>query len=143
MAFARWLIAVTVLVFPLLAQAGDAADFTMAEHPVWSPDGARIAFSGADGRGLHVYNLHTAELLTITEQHSAGYAVSWSPDGRRLGFKLFVADKRRELPWQVPVVLDVATLRLTALSQPVARAGVPAFTADGRIAASCKRNSRR
>ena len=136
MVFARWLLVLTVVVFPALAQAGAKLDTTTTEHPVRSPDGGRIAFSGADGRGLHVYDVRTGELLTITEQPSAGYAVRWSPDGERLGFKLFIADARREMPWQVPVVLDLATLELTALSVAVARAGVPTFADDGRIAAS-------
>ncbi len=140
MALARWFVALAIVCFPALAQADIPLEPTSAEHPVWSPDGSHIAVSGPDGRGLYVYDVDARELFTVTEQPSAGYAARWSPDGRRLGFKLFVADAKRALPWQVPAVLDVASRQVTALSEAVARAGVPAFAADGRIAASLDSN---
>ncbi len=136
MKFVRTLLALAVLCFPTLAPAETSFDPAAAEHPVWSPDGSRVAFSGADGRGLYVYQLGSGELVTLTDQLSAGYAVRWSPDGSQLGFKLFVADAKREMPWQLPVVFDLVTREMTALSGPVARAGVPAFAADGRVAFS-------
>lgn len=59
------------------------------DHPRWSPDGTRLAFSrkASDGtERLAVYTLARREFRFLTPEGSrAGYP-SWSPDGARIAF---------------------------------------------------------
>ncbi len=54
-------------------------------HPVWSPDGSRIAFVFRVGRAEQ--QISAVELKTGTATRIAtGYAPAWSPDGTRMAF---------------------------------------------------------
>lgn len=48
-----------------------------------SPDGLRIAYSGAD-QAIHIYNLYNREDKAITVANSID--IKWSPDGRQLAY---------------------------------------------------------
>ena len=54
--------------------------------PVWSPDGARIAFlSDRDGTTqVHVLFVATGELAQLTHVERTPGSLAWSPDGTRL-----------------------------------------------------------
>ncbi len=56
--------------------------------PSWSPDERSIAFSALDGgvTDLHVYNLETGALRTLTRDPYADLQPAWSPDGREIVF---------------------------------------------------------
>jgi len=64
-------------------------------EPVWSPDGARIAFirwnstaSPHDGRAIFVVNADGSGLRQVTPwKLDAGGHPDWSPDGRRILFR--------------------------------------------------------
>lgn len=60
-------------------------------HPVWSPDGERLALTTQGYAGLWVANAKPAPaeaggtaLQHITADRAAGFGVSWSPDGTAL-----------------------------------------------------------
>lgn len=57
--------------------------------PLWSPDGARIAFFSRrdckDGvYAIHVMNADGSNVMQLTECQTFGEGASWSPDGRKL-----------------------------------------------------------
>jgi Tol biopolymer transport system component len=55
----------------------------------WSPDGTRIAFTGAEngtGTGLWVMNDDGSGQVRLTAPDVTVYGVSWSPTGDRLAF---------------------------------------------------------
>jgi dipeptidyl aminopeptidase/acylaminoacyl peptidase len=72
--------------------------------PVWSPDGARIAFlSDRDGTTqMHVLFVATGELAQLTHVERTPSSLSWSPDGKQLAFTMFVPDEDPVLPVQLP-----------------------------------------
>jgi dipeptidyl aminopeptidase/acylaminoacyl peptidase len=74
--------------------ACDSAD------PVWSPDGAWIAFrstctrSGDGQAEVFVWSMKTGDAKELTQIKGGLEALSWSPDGKRIGF-LFVENATR------------------------------------------------
>jgi TolB protein len=56
--------------------------------PVWSPDGARIAFAGASEEGLDLYvmNADGTNLTRLTDLAGDETLPAWSPDGDRIAF---------------------------------------------------------
>jgi Tol biopolymer transport system component len=58
-------------------------------HPVWSPDGKKIAFlSDRDGDwAIWVMNADGANLAKITDADSQSTRISWSPDGKKIAFR--------------------------------------------------------
>ena len=72
-------------------------DGTGDSEPAWSPDGKRIAFTGAtsDGRSLiYVYSFNTKKSTPVTQPDDFDFArqPSWSPAGNQILF----AKKRRD-----------------------------------------------
>ncbi|MHC4676027.1 MAG: immunoglobulin domain-containing protein, partial [Planctomycetota bacterium] len=52
----------------------------------------------------------------------------------RLGFKLLIPTDNDIFPLQMPVIFDLDQSELLPLHAPVPRAGIPSFSADGRVA---------
>lgn len=71
-----------------------------AYGPVWSPDGARLLCQGY-GFGAMPFVIHTGkpwkdqspEVLPASESGAPFHALSWSPDGRKLGGALLREDR--------------------------------------------------
>jgi Tol biopolymer transport system component len=112
----------------------DAGDGLRFGNPVWSPDGRHLALSDDHGNGVYVYDTEAESILQITDAPSSGYAFNWSPDGRRLGFKLLIPQAGSVFPLQAPVVYSLDQRKLALLCDPTARAGVPSFSSDGLTA---------
>ena len=103
-------------------------------RPVWSPDNARLALADDAGNGVYVYDLDQQSLVRLTDASSSGAWVEWSPDGRRLGFKLFEPAAGDDLPPQMSAVYRTDAETVEPLFAATRRAGVPSFSDGGRMA---------
>ena len=103
--------------------------------PAWSPDGARLAFTGDDGN-TYVINRDGSNMIRIP---TGGGWPSWSPDGRRLliatenGLRIVAADGSGQNETEIELDLN----RLTGVSEGVGGPWEPSWSPDGsRIAFS-------
>ena len=73
---------------PLVAGAGSYSS------PRWSPDGARLAYVGADTGApqLYVRWMASGESARITGLPDSPDSIDWSPDGRRIAYSMVVPD---------------------------------------------------
>ncbi len=59
------------------------------QHPAWSPDGKRIAFSGGHGYGtyeLYIVDADGSGLRRLTTNTTHEFSPAWSPDGKQLAY---------------------------------------------------------
>jgi dipeptidyl aminopeptidase/acylaminoacyl peptidase len=72
--------------------------------PVWSPDGAKLAFvSDRDGSSqIHVLWLDTREVAQITRVPKSPADLRWSPEGGRIAFTMTVPDEDPILAVKMP-----------------------------------------
>ncbi len=88
---------------------GTSERFTLgsssAGHPVWSPDGSRIAFGSGDNGNSWIYQQSasgtTAEKLLLKPGNPA-YPTSWSRDGRFLLYTVMDQKTKHDL-WVLPL----------------------------------------
>ena len=67
----------------------ELANIVAISTPSWSPDGKRLAFSGADKGGLvdlYTVELESQELVQLTRDIYHDRDPDWSPDGKKLVF---------------------------------------------------------
>jgi Tol biopolymer transport system component len=53
-------------------------------NPAWSPDGSRIAFTGAGYSGIRILDIQRGTVESVTDEPAAGYGFEWSPDGNSI-----------------------------------------------------------
>jgi len=122
----------------LLAASGAAA------HPVYSPDGERIAFmrevkrKGEDGSQIVVMDESGANPRPVTQPGRRKFDIGppeWSPDGRQIAFAQFVLKRRKVLSSIAVVAAGGGPVR-TVFSRKFGRAGSvvgePTWSPDGR-----------
>lgn len=97
---------------------------------VWSPDGTALALTKAKYQGIYLMDVQTGDLTTMTDEASAGYGLSWSPDGRYIAYKAVVDPEATE---KVIKLVDVQTGEIRTLSQRSHDVGTPTWFPDGRI----------
>ncbi len=116
----------------------------VAEHPRWSPDGTKIAFSRysktADHSAVYVMDADGANLRRLNPPDVAGRDPAWSPDGSTIAFtswvERLVGDQDHFHQDLYTIGVDGTGLRrLTAdpsATRPVLSTS-PAWLPDGRI----------
>ncbi|HEY3220194.1 MAG TPA: DPP IV N-terminal domain-containing protein [Gemmatimonadales bacterium] len=67
---------------------GTIKDTSSSYHPVWSPDGARIAFaSNREGNSeIYVMEANGANVVNLTDTAATDGQPAWSPDGSKIAF---------------------------------------------------------
>ena len=66
---------------PIILIGGDGNYFM---HPLWSPDGSWIAFTGSNYQGLWVMNPDGSGVRQLTDEPAAGYGFEWSFDSKAI-----------------------------------------------------------
>jgi tol-pal system beta propeller repeat protein TolB len=100
-------------------------------HPVWSPNGQRIAFvSSRDGGSgqLYVMNADGSAQRRITRSNALDDEPAWSPDNRTLVFSSTRAGGQARQLYRV----DVETGAVVTLTRGLVRDTHPWWSADGR-----------
>ncbi|GAB5537357.1 MAG: hypothetical protein Rubg2KO_36060 [Rubricoccaceae bacterium] len=113
------------------------ADGAAAVQPVWSPDGAQIAFTRDGYVGLWAMDADGDNVRQLSEEPAAGFGFAWSPDGRAIAARVARLDgvrrtdaiKQFELTGEEETLIDYAAstpsvpLWLDAYRVGVVRAG--------------------
>jgi hypothetical protein len=115
------------------------ADVREIYNPSWSPDGARIVFSGLKGglSDLFIHTLATGITTPVTADAFADLHPAWSADGRTIAFATdrftTTLDALAFGPLRIGL-LDVETggIRALAGDQPRAKQVSPQWAPDGR-----------
>jgi Tol biopolymer transport system component len=104
-------------------------------HPVYSPDGSRIYFSGRRkspemGNGVFEVDRQTKAIRLVYRMANAGF-VSVSPDGKTLATIARTNPETDSVVWLVPVD-GSAPRELTRVSRPQVFTGNASWSPDGR-----------
>jgi len=66
-------------------------------HPMWAPDGTRLAFTGSNYEGLWTLRADGRQATKLTDEPAAGFGFSWSADGSALLTRVARYEGRRRL----------------------------------------------
>jgi TolB protein len=126
-----------LILMPLLGCASSPTDKNLAgqnTHPVWSPDGTKIAFlSNRDGVlndneinfEIYLMDANGSNELRLTENTDFDADIVWSPDGKRIAFKSY-RDKNDEI-----YVMSANGAHQTNVTDHPAADHAPSWSPDG------------
>jgi Tol biopolymer transport system component len=71
---------------PILRTVGQPEVLVLAndgplQHPRWSPEGSRLAFTSERYEGLWIADDDGGNVVQVSDEPSAGFGFTWSPDG--------------------------------------------------------------
>ncbi len=72
---------------------GDGDNYFM--HPVWSPDGSKIAITGSNYTGILIMNPDGSDPLKLTSEMAAGWGLEWSADSKSILSRVAKYDGQR------------------------------------------------
>ncbi|MCZ7585096.1 MAG: OmpA family protein [Deltaproteobacteria bacterium] len=98
-------------------------------NPVWSPDGARIAFASNVTGNYEIYTIKPdgSGLLQLTSRPDADIEPTWSPDGRKIAF---VSNVNKD--WNL-WMMNADGTGMTQLTVEESHDGGPSWGKDGFI----------
>jgi Tol biopolymer transport system component len=67
---------------------------TIYMHPLWSPDGTKIAFTAARYQGIWVMNADGSGIRNISDEPAAGFGFEWSFDSKAILSRVAKFDER-------------------------------------------------
>ena len=103
---------------------------TFFMRPFWSPEGDRVAFTGANYRGLWVMDVADRRPVQLSDEAAAGFGASWSADGGALLAR--VARQEGPRRFNAVKVFDAATGESRQLTDYRAfMPGLPHWSAAG------------
>lgn len=111
-------------------------------HPIWSPDGAKIAFSSSMRtdrriRNIFVMDADGSDQAQLTHTDTVGRwndHPAWSPDGTKIAYASGKIDKRRNRIQSTIFIMDANGNNRKAL---VTRAYYPSWSPDGQKIVFC------
>lgn len=74
---------------------GDGDHYYM--HPVWSPNGSKIAFTGSNYKGLWVMQADGSAVKKISDEAAAGWGFEWSADSESILTRVAKFNNHRRL----------------------------------------------
>ncbi|MFW6062579.1 MAG: protein kinase domain-containing protein [Chloroflexota bacterium] len=109
---------------------------TGARHPVWSPDGRRLALIRSAGEGagdvLHVFTAGGTDLGPLTDGDERISALAWSPDGAHIAFHAAPLSEREQANQEIFVVAsDGASRQQLTATDDGASSTRPVWSPDG------------
>ncbi|MBM3501860.1 MAG: hypothetical protein FJX74_24670 [Armatimonadetes bacterium] len=113
------------------------------ERPLWSPDGALLAFSRADNRGvtqIGIWDSRTRRARMITTHAAMAWHNSWSPEGDRLYYG--TQSGGWEPHWLQVWSVEAATRAVKHLSVGDRGESTPLASPDGKLIAFDRARSR-
>jgi len=144
MRFKLFTLALAIALTAGAAHAGQLSQVQQLKAPgfdiltaVWSPDGSALAMTKAKYQGIYLMDVSTGQIATITEEASAGYRFSWSPDGRHIAYKALV---NPEASLKAIKILDLETGEAKTIGEQSNQVGVPSWFPDGRVGFTFQEN---
>ncbi|MEE9167275.1 MAG: hypothetical protein V3U24_07445 [Candidatus Neomarinimicrobiota bacterium] len=99
--------------------------------PRWSPDGATLAVTGRNYRGIYLLSFPEGDVTPISEEPAAGLAIRWSPAGDRILSIVSRYENRRR--YNAVAVFDVNSGRKHLLTDfQTDPTGAPSWSRDGK-----------
>ncbi len=114
--------------------AGKPQRISMKDHffmrPSWAPSGDKLAFTGANQKGIWILELSSNDIFQLSDKSGAGYKFSWSPDGEYIAYRARYVEKKRAR--MAIEVVQVESRKIIKLSAKRKRLGLPLWGRDNK-----------
>lgn len=83
-------------------------------HPVFSPDGNKIAYTKSGYKGIFIYDINSNSSIQITDEDAAGFGFKWSADSKSVLSRVAKYENNRR--YNAVKVFDVVSKQPTQLT---------------------------